>query len=494
MEKLKERLLEKVSYLPQSDIGQIKKALAFAQRAHHNQKRQSGKTFFVHPLGVAIFLASRKLDKTTLVAAILHDVIEDTKFSYENIKKEFGKEVGALVDGVTKLSEIEKRISWLPLPKKKKIRLSQKESQAESLRKMLVAMSKDIRVVLIKLADRLNNMKTLASLNDKDREKAIASETLEIYAPLAYRLGMGELKGTLEDLAFPYVYPKEYQELQSFAVPAIKKREKYLHQVEKVLRKKLKKEGIKAEINTRAKHWYSLLKKLEKYDHDLERIYDLVALRIIVPDTETCYRVLGLIHHFWRPLVGRIKDYIAVPKPNGYQSIHTTVFALKGEIVEIQVRTPQMHEKAENGIAAHWHYAENKKSVKLPKEQLAWIKEIGEINKQIRNPREFREDLKTEFFKDRIFTFTPKGDIKEFPLGATPLDFAYAIHSEIGDHCQGVKLNGKLVAFSRELQNGDVVEIIISKKTTPKLEWLDLVKTRNAREKIRHFLNKHRMI
>lgn len=492
MEKLKEQLIKESSYLKEREIAEISRAIAFASYAHRRQKRSSGKEFLVHPLGVALFLATQKLDKTTLVAAILHDVIEDTKFSYENIKKEFGKEVGELVDGVTKLSEIETRVSWLPIPRTKKIKLSQKESQAESLRKTLLAMSKDIRVVLIKLADRLDNMKTLASLNDKDKEKAIATETLEIYAPLAYRLGMGELKGTLEDLAFPYVYPKEYDELQSFAIPAIKKREKYLRRVEKILRKKLSKEGIKAEINTRAKHWYSLYKKLEKYDHDLERIYDLVALRIIVKDTETCYQVLGLIHRFWRPLVGRIKDYIAIPKPNGYQSIHTTVFALKGEIVEIQIRTPEMHKKAEDGIAAHWHYSENKKSVKLPREQLAWIKEIAEIQQKIKNPEEFKEDLRKEFFKDRIFVFTPKGDIKELPQGATPLDFAYTIHSEIGDHCQGVKIDGKLVAFSTELQNGDVVEIMVSKKTTPKLEWLDLTKTSNAKEKIRHFLNKNR--
>lgn len=481
-----EELVKNLKYLKDAELEKIKKAYFFAREAHQEQKRYTGEPYLEHSLNAASTLASWKLDAEAICAAILHDVPEDTKFSIKQIRKEFGKNVAELVDGVTKLGHIRIKKSWFPFRPSKKETLADFERQVETLRKMILAMSKDIRVILIKFADRLHNMQTLQAV-EKESQERIAKETLEIYAPLAHRLGMMELKGILEDLAFPYVYPKEYKWLSQLTIPEYKKREKYLKKVKKILEKKLKTSNIPLlEIHSRAKHFYSLYKKLLKYDKDLSKIYDLVALRIIVPTVEDCYKALGIIHADWKPLVGRIKDYISMPKPNGYQSLHTTVFCEGGEIVEFQIKTVPMHEQAENGIAAHWHYTEQKISNKLPKEKLAWIHQLAKWQKSLRDPKKLYEDLKLDFFKDRIFVFTPKGDIIDLPAGSVAIDFAYAIHTEVGNRCIGAKANGQLISLDKPLANSDIVEIITSKKKSlPKRDWLEFVKTSQARSCIR---------
>jgi len=372
----------------------------------------------------------------------------------------------------------------------------------ENLRKLFLAMAKDIRVILIKFADRLHNMKTLDAL-PKEKQKRIALETLEIYAPLSSRLGIGELKGQLEDLAFPYVHPKEYQEIINQVKEKYSQSKRYLEKISPLIKKTLNKKGVRViEIHSRTKHYYSLYKKLLRYDMDWHRIYDLVALRIIVPDIENCYAALGVIHKNWKPLIGRIKDYIAIPKPNGYQSIHTTIFCQEGKITEFQIRTPQMHEEAEYGIAAHWHYTEKKgfrdyikqaiflkKSDKKTRqliEELTWVKQLQEWQKeQFSSPNEFINSLKIDFLKDRIFVFTPKGDIIDLPEGATPVDLAYEIHSDIGDQCAGAKVDGKMTALSEQLQNGQVIEIITQKNKKPSRDWLKFVKTSQAKKRIK---------
>jgi len=356
-------------------------------------------------------------------------------------------------------------------------------------------MAKDIRVILIKLADRYHNMKTLDSVEEKKRFR-IAKETLEIYAPLAYRLGMGELKGQLEDLAFKYVYPEDYQKLTHEVVHPRAEKEKYLEKVKYKILKKLAKNGIRAEINGRAKHWFSLWRKLNRFDHDLTRIYDLVALRIVVSNIEECYRVLGIIHEMYKPLVGRIKDYIAQPKPNGYQSLHTTVFADNGQIVEIQIRTQAMHDHAENGIAAHWHYSEKKNAfdyiVKqnghVPYKDLIWVNELSKWQTNIQDKNEAVSSLGTDFFSDRIFVYTPQGDVQNLPAHATPIDFAYSIHTDVGNATVGAKINGKLESLDHPLENGDIVEILTKKNSKPKQDWLKIARTSSAKSKIRSAL------
>jgi len=483
-------------YLGTEDRKLIRNAYDFAFDAHKNQARGTGEPYIQHPLAVSYQLACDRLDAKAISAALLHDVAEDNPEKLIKMKEQFDPEIIQLVEGVTKLGKIKIKKSWfLPLRylQDKKEEELVFERHVESLRKMFMAMSKDTRIVIIKLADRLHNMKTLEGVTPDKRER-IARETLEIYSPLAHRLGMGKLKGELEDLAFPYAYPKEYSDLKKKVGPKYEKKEKYISKIKYILKEELDKNGIKViEINGRKKHLYSLFRKLNKYDNDIGKIYDLVALRLIVSSTEDCYKALGIVHSLWKPLIGRIKDYIALPKPNGYQSIHTTVFGPEGEIFEIQIRTFGMHERAEFGIAAHWHYSDQKKTDKyykresktLDKTELEWLKELAEWNKKADNKKEWEKGVKMDFFEDRIFTFTPQGDVINLPTGATTVDFAYAVHSEVGDACSGAKVNGKIVSLNNNLKNGDIVEIITNKKTHPKRDWLNFVKTSRAKNRIK---------
>jgi GTP diphosphokinase / guanosine-3',5'-bis(diphosphate) 3'-diphosphatase len=483
-------LAEKIKYLNSTDQKLIRRAFDFATKAHEGQKRVTGEPYISHGLETAYFVANLKLDVQAICAALLHDVCEDTKCDVNTIRREFGRDITNIVDGVTKLDKIKITHRYVFLTTKEK--MPEFDRQVETLRKMFMAMSNDIRVVIIKLADRYHNMKTLNSLPEEKRFR-ISRETIEIYAPLAYRLGMGNLKGDLEDLAFPYVYPKEYEELKSKVANRLQEKERYIDKLKKILIKNLYKSGIKCEIHGRTKHMYSLWRKLQRYNNDLNQIYDLVALRIIVNDIEDCYKVLGNIHNMWKPLVGRIKDYIAAPKPNGYQSIHTTVFAPEGEIVEIQIRTKKMHDQAEYGIAAHWHYSEKKntmdyilrKTSRVPRGELVWVKELAKWQKALSDNEEVATGLHADFFSDRIFVYTPTGEVKNLPAGATPVDFAYAVHTDIGHHFGGAKVNGKIVEISYPLQNGDICDIITKKNARPKYDWLEFAKTSLARGKIK---------
>jgi len=475
---------------PGFDLDLIERAYEFAKKIHLGQQRMSGEEYIFHPLGAAEIVAELKVDSKTVAATLLHDVLDEGKgppASLEKeIEKEFGKDILTLVESVTKINKIKYRGA---------------ERAAENLRKMFLAIAQDIRVVLIKLADRLHNMRTLAA-QPPEKQLRIATETMRIYAPLADRLGIGRIKGELEDLAFQYLMPGEYQWLANQVRDQFEERERYLEKIIPYLKKEILKEGIRlVEINWRAKHYWSLYKKLQRHEMNLSRIYDLVALRIIVKDIEDCYSTLGLIHKLWRPLPGRIKDYIALPKPNGYQSLHTTVFSQGGKITEIQIRTEKMHEEAERGIAAHWYYNEQrglKNYLKrifspAPEKELKWIQQLQEWQKDTKViPEEFFQSLKIDFFKDRIFVFTPRGDVIDLPEGATPLDFAYHIHSDIGQHCQGAKVDGKMVALSTPLQNGQVVEIITQKNARPSQDWLKIVKTNQALNKIRQWLGRHK--
>jgi len=448
-----------------------------AEKAHAKMQRKTGEPYIVHPVSVAQKLMALRLDAQTIAAALLHDVLEDTSVTQKALKEEFGNEITDMVLGVTKLKNL-------------KLKLAE-ENQIENLRKMFVAMAKDIRIVLIKLADRWHNMETLSPL-DAQVQKRTAKETLEIYAPLAHRLGMGEIKGILEDLAFPYAYPSEYHHLKKIALSRYETRQKYAKKIENKLNKMLKKSKIKGEIHSRAKHFYSLFKKMQKYNMDMNKIYDLIALRIIVSDITECYGVLGLLHNEWKPLLGKIKDYIAMPKPNGYQSLHTTVFCDDGEIVEFQIRTQKMHQMAEYGIAAHWYYTQQGKQSSAIDKKLLWVKELANWQDQLKNQNDFLESLKIDVFKNRIFVFTPKGDVIDLPDGASPIDFAYQIHSDIGDHIYGAKVNDKMTGLDGELKNGDIVCIITQKNAKPKLDWLKFTKTTKAKERIKSFCKRHK--
>jgi len=486
----------KASYLPEADLFLVEESYKKAKKIHQGTFRKSGEPFIHHPLNVAIKLAELKLDAATLCAALLHDVLEDTDVTYSELKKDFGKEIADMVEGVSKLKKVNLKVE------EKTDR--ERQQKIETLRKMFVAMSQDLRVVLIKLADRWHNMETLSAL-PKERQKQVAQETLEIYAPLAQRLGMGEVKGVLEDLAFPYAYQSEHKWLSNMVMPKYEEREKYAQKIAIKFAHELKTGGIKAKVHSRAKHFYSLYKKLQKYEMDWDKIYDLMALRIIVEDVKECYQVLGLIHKKWKPLPGRIKDYIAMPKPNGYQSLHTTVFCDEGEIVEFQIRTKDMHEKAEYGVAAHWYYSDkirhkefsygtisSETDTKVPAKKYEWIQELAKWQENLKNPKEFLDSLKVDVFKNRIFVFTPQGDVIDLPEKASPIDFAYHIHSYIGDHIYGTKVNGKMVSLEYELQNGEIVEIITQKSIKPTLDWLKFVKTAKAKERIKSAVKKQK--
>jgi len=472
-------------YYDSRHLDLFERAYEFATRAHAGQKRKSGEDYMVHCLAVADYLGNHlHMDMSTVAAALLHDVPEDTTTSIIDIRKEFGDQIAFLVAGMTKLGKI-------------KLRNQKDENYIETLRKMFLSMAADIRVVLIKLADRRHNMETIQYLPEEKRER-IARETLEVYAPIADRLGMGELKGELEDLSFPYVYPKDYEWLEGQVREKYEEMKSYVDRVKDIIIKDFQAAAIKyVDVHGRAKHLYSLYQKIlrPKYNRDLSKIYDLVALRIITKNLEDCYATLGILHSKYRPLPGRIKDYIAFPKPNGYRSIHTTVFGPEGRILEIQIRTAEMHQEAELGIAAHWAYSEHgkpKSGYRVPVQQLEWVKQLRDWQKEMGgDPKEFMESLKIDFFKNRIFVFTPRGDVKDLPEGATALDFAFAVHTDLGLMAGGAKVNNIMAKLSDELQNGDVVDV--QKVNQPKVsrDWLRFVKTSNARGKIKSYLNQH---
>ncbi|MBQ3414654.1 MAG: bifunctional (p)ppGpp synthetase/guanosine-3',5'-bis(diphosphate) 3'-pyrophosphohydrolase [Clostridia bacterium] len=459
----------------------IMKAYNLAENKHHDQYRKSGESYIIHPLNVAYILADIGLDDSTICAALLHDVVEDTDVTDRDLREEFGDEIADMVAGVTKLSEV--NFSTI------------EEQQVEDYRKMFLAMGKDIRVIILKLADRLHNMRTLKHLS-RERQIANAKETMELYAPLANRLGLYSLKWELEDLAFKYLYPDEYHEL----VEGIdKKRDERLQFIEKIMediRKELRKQNIKAEVTGRAKHLYSIYRKMKRDNKNLDEIYDLFALRILVNSVKDCYTALGVVHELYSPMPGRFKDYIAVPKPNMYQSIHTTLLGDKGTPFEVQIRTWEMHRIAEYGIAAHWAYKEasylgKKQSVKVGEDKLAWLRETLEWQKDMQDPQEFLDTLKTELFEDEVYVFTPKGLIKVLPMGATPIDFAYSIHEEIGHSMTGCKINSKMMPIITPLHSGDIVEIITSDNSKgPSMDWLKFVKSTKAKNKIQGWFKK----
>lgn len=468
---------EGIVKLSDNDRDLITRACDTAEKAHEGQSRKSGEPYYHHVFEVGKNLAHFGMDATTIAAGILHDVIEDTAITETELEKEFGKEIVFLVKGVTKLGTLKYR---------------GEERHVESLRKFFIASSKDIRVVIIKFADRLHNLSTLGAV-PAEKQKRIALESLEIYAPLAYRLGMGKLTKEIEDLAFPYAYPKEYKMIEELLKQRKKTDEKYVEKVYKSLKKELAAQGIK-DIRTdyRLKHKYSLYRKLQRKNMDGDSVYDIVALRVIVPTIEDCYRVLGLVHTMWRPLPGRIKDYIALPKTNGYQSLHTTIFTGDGGIAEIQIRTPEMHIQAEYGVASHLMYKQAQREKPMSaSEQSAWLKNLSELQKDEKKPSQFLNNLFTDFFSDRIFVFTPKGDVIDLPKGSSVIDFAYAIHSELGNHAQGAKINNKYSALKTELHSNDIVEIEKNPNTKPSSKWLDYAKTTLAKKHINKYLKDH---
>ncbi|MEK7471310.1 MAG: RelA/SpoT family protein [Patescibacteria group bacterium] len=458
----------------------LKKAYDFAVNAHAGQKRDSGELYFTHAFETAKNLTKLQMDAETIAAGFLHDTVEDTETTEEDIKKEFGEEIAFLVKGITKLSNIKYRGD---------------DRHVESLRKFFLAMARDLRVVIIKLADRLHNAQTL-EYKKPEKQKRIALETIEIHARLADRLGMGKLKGDLENAAFPYAYPKEYAQVEEIIKEKKDSYEKNLAEVSEVLKKELLRNNIKVvEIDYRIKHKYSLYKKLLKYGMDLDKIYDVVALRVVVDSIEDCYRVLGLIHSIWNPLPGRIKDFIAIPKPNGYRSIHTTVFTGLGGVAEIQIRTKEMHTEAAYGIAAHFAYKEQGvKKTKDDKDKFKWIEELKELNYSPGDPKSFIDHLKMDFFNNRIFIFTPKGDVVDLPEDSSPIDFAYSIHTDIGNHISGAKINSKMSHIFTKLKNGDIVEIITKKDSRPSSKWLEYVKTSVAKKHIKSYLEKNSLL
>ncbi len=467
----------------------IAEAFEFAKRAHAGQKRKTGGDYFEHSVQTAAILADIGMRSKTTAAALLHDVPEDTDYTLSDVQEKFGDEIARLVDGITKLGKF-------------KLRGDKKEVQLENLRKIFIAMAEDIRVVLIKLADRLHNMRTLQAL-PADKQERIARETMEIFAPIANRLGIGEIKGELEDLAFKFLDPKNHEMAKRMLEKEFKERKKYVDMAIEELKKELAENKIRVmDIHGRAKHIYRFFLKLQKHDMDVGRVYDVMAVRVIVPEVTDCYEALGIVHKKYRPLVGRIKDYISLPKPNGYRSIHTSVFGPEGNIIEIQIRTPRMHDEAEFGIAAHWIYSSTKtwrdfflrrySPEEIPDQEIKWVKQLREWQKDLGTDNlEFIQGLKIDFFQNHIFAFTPKGDIIDLPEEATPIDFAYAVHSEIGSRMTGAKVDGKLVPLDYEIGNGQVVEIITSKeKKTPNQDWLRIARTSYAKSRIRQQLRK----
>ncbi|MCX6757554.1 MAG: RelA/SpoT family protein [Candidatus Nomurabacteria bacterium] len=473
-------IFELTGELKPKDMELIEKAYDFAKNAHEGQKRNSGEPYFNHVFETAKILATLGMDSETIAAGLMHDVLEDTQIKEEEMEKIFGKNIVFLVNGVTKLGTLKYRGH---------------ERHVESLRKFFVAMANDLRVVIIKFADRLHNLRTLEHVRE-DKRKRIALESIDVYAPLANRLGMGKLKGEIEDAAFPFAYPKEYAETEEIIKETKETYKKYLDEVSVELEKELKKQKVKyVEIDYRLKHKYSLYKKLLRYDMNLEKIMDIVALRVVVENVEDCYRVLGIVHSIWNPVPGRIKDYIAIPKPNGYRSLHTTIFTGGGGMAEIQIKTKEMHAEAAYGIAAHFAYKERgNKKAKEDKSKFEWIEELKDLKDIAGNSEKFIEHLKMDFFNDRIFIFTPKGDVVDLPDNSSSIDFAYAIHSDVGDHISAVKINGKVSPLSTILKNMDIVEIIKKESAHPSSKWLEYAKTTLAKKHIKSYLEKNSLL
>ena len=473
MIRLKDLSDKVISYHPDPSIDLIEKAYVFSAQVHKGQLRLSGEPYLTHPMEVASLLTDLKLDVVSVATGLLHDTVEDTHTTLEAIEEFFGEEIASLVDGLTKIS----RISFH----------ATEEKQAENFRKMILAMAKDIRVILIKLADRLHNMRTLNFL-PPEKTVELAQETLDIYAPLANRLGIFWMKSELEDLSLLYLHPEIYHSLEENIASREKETEKYVQEVIEIIKSKLKDFDVKAETQGRTKHLFSIYRKMQLQNLDFDQIYDLVGFRIMVESVRGCYETLGTIHSLWKPIPGRFKDYIAMPKANMYQSLHTTVIGPGGKRIEVQIRTQEMHHIAEQGIAAHWRYKEGKNIEKKDDEQFAWLRQLLEWQQDLKDPREFLDTVKIDLFPEEVYVFTPKGAVKQFPLGATPVDFAYSVHTEIGHHCVGARVNGKLVSLKYQLKNGDIIEIITSPQHKPSKDWMRFVKTSRAKTKINHWI------
>jgi GTP diphosphokinase / guanosine-3',5'-bis(diphosphate) 3'-diphosphatase len=470
-----EDIIEKAEkYQKNPDTDLIRQAYVYSAMVHKEHLRKSGEPYLIHPLQVASIICDMKLDSKSIAVGLLHDVVEDSSTSVDQIEKYFGKEVAHIVDGVTKISRAEFR--------------SKEEQQAESFRKMILAMVDDLRVILVKLADRLHNMRTLQYL-PPEKQISIARETLEIYAPIAYRLGMGKVKSELQDLALTYLDPESYQNLKIRIEAKEKQVEGSIEDLQDLVKKKLRENSFAPEIHYRIKSIYSIYDKMRRQRIDLDKVYDFVAFRIITDSLKNCYAILGIIHQMWRPIPGRFKDFISLPKPNLYQSLHTTVVSDKGMPFEVQIRTQEMHRLAEEGIAAHWKYKEGKVVGGKDEDALRWLRHLLEWHKEVSDNRDFMNAVRVELYPEEVYAFTPKGDIKEFPRGATPLDFAYSIHTDIGHRCVGARVNGKLVTLNYKLKNGDIVEILTQTNHSPSRDWLATVKTSRARNKIKQWLN-----
>lgn len=474
-----ENFIEKVKHCnPHYDLSRIIKAFNFAESAHEGQYRKSGEKFFIHPANVALILAELELDESTIIAGLLHDVVEDTRYTYEDITREFGEEIALLVDGVTKLKQFTYE--------------TKEERQAENLRKMFLAMAKDIRVILIKLVDRLHNMRTLNYMNEaKKKEKAM--ETLEIYIPIANRLGISKIKWELEDLCLRYTDPEGYYDLVEKVAKKRKEREEYINGVIDELKKDLNNHDMEYEIYGRPKHFYSIYKKMVYQNKSFEEIFDLTAIRVLVDNVKDCYAILGIVHTKWKPIPGRFKDYIAMPKSNMYQSLHTTVIGPMGEPFEIQIRTLEMHRIAEYGIAAHWKYKEGKTDDDQIDKKLTWLRQLLEWQRELKDPKEFMESLKIDLFTNQVFVFTPKGDVIDLPVGSTPVDFAYKIHSAVGNKCIGAKVDGRIVPLDHKVKTGNIIDVLTSNNSNgPSRDWLKFVKSTQAKNKIRQWFKKER--
>jgi GTP diphosphokinase / guanosine-3',5'-bis(diphosphate) 3'-diphosphatase len=461
-------------YRPKDDLAPLEKAFRFARQCHEGQVRSSGEPYMVHPLQVAHILADMRMDVVAMETGLLHDVVEDTSVTVDQVKKEFGDEVARSVDGVTKLTKLDF--------------FSAEERQAESFRKMLLAMVEDIRVIMVKLADRMHNMRTLGYLGPERRER-IARETLEIYAPIAHRLGMGKVRGELEDLAFQYLEPEAYREIVDAVESRRHSNEEFLAEIKRTVEAELRREGIPARMEGRIKRPYSVFQKLRRQKIPIDQVYDLTALRIITDSVKNCYAALGVIHNEWRPIPGRIKDFIAIPRPNLYQSLHTSVVGPHGQTFEVQIRTEEMHRIAEEGIAAHWKYKEGRKGPAADDQRIAWLRHLVEWQQDMQDPGEFLSTLKVDLYPEEVYAFTPRGKVIVLPRDASPIDFAYAIHSDVGNMCVGAKVNGRIVPLRSALRNGDVVEIMTQPGHQPSKDWLSIVKTARARNKIKHLIN-----
>jgi guanosine-3',5'-bis(diphosphate) 3'-pyrophosphohydrolase len=462
-----------LSYHPKADLSLVEKAYVYSAKVHQGQVRLSGEPYLSHPLQVAHILTRMKMDVISVVSGLLHDTLEDTDAKLSEIERLFGKEAANIVDGVTKISKMQFT--------------SHEERQAENMRKMILAMATDIRVIMVKLADRLHNMQTLG-FQVPEKQKLIARETLEIYSPLAGRMGIYWLKSILEDLCLYYLEPEIYETIKSETAERRGARERYIREVNELLSEKFKESGIEVTIKGRQKHFYSIYNKMRDQNLTVNQVYDILALRVIVNSVKECYEVLGLIHAMWKPVPGRFKDYVSLPKANMYQSLHTTVVGPLGQRMEVQIRTWQMDKIAEEGIAAHWKYKEGRVASKTDEKQFAWLRRLLEWQKNLQDPQEFLDTVRMDLFPNEVYVFTPKGEVKEFPKGATPVDFAYSIHSEVGEKCIGARVNGKMVPLRYQLRNGDIVEIITSTKQHPREDWLDAVKTSRAKTKIRQWI------